>query len=133
MREVAEGIVIPGDYVKVIVSRPEVAGLMPATTEGGGTAALPAVAGRPGYQAAILGPANGFRVLAVGRSLFKTRQQVTAADQYEAGAANNKAVTLEVTEEQAAEITRSMGPSQQRATLLLCAAKEKLEAAGTQP
>ena len=113
------GIVIPGDYVKILVPRMD-----PAVAGG---AADP---NRAPYQVMLIGRGNGYRVLAVGGSLFKTRQQVTASDQYEAGSGSGKTVTLEVTEDQAGEILRSLGNGQQKATLLLAVTKE---AAGTQP
>ncbi len=113
------GITIPGDYVKILVPR------MDPVTAGG--AADP---NRAPYQVLLIGRGNGYRVLAVGGSLFKTRQQVTASDQYEAGSGSAKTVTLEVTEDQAGEILRSLGGGQQKATLLLALTKE---AAGTQP
>ena len=51
----------------------------------------------------------------------RLRQQVTAADQYEAGSGGTaRTVTLAVTEEQAREILRAVGTSGQPVTLLLC-------------
>jgi Flp pilus assembly protein CpaB len=119
------GIVIPGDYVKVVVPRPD---YLAAAQAGAGSGGNP---GASAYQVTIIGRGNGYRVLAVGGSLFKTRQQVTAADQYESGSAASKTVTLEVTEEQAAEIMRAAGNTQQKATLLLCMPRENV--AATQP
>jgi Flp pilus assembly protein CpaB len=115
------GIIIPGDYVKVVVPRPDVAG---AAQVGAGVADP----NRGAYQVAIIGRGNGYRVIAVGGSLFKTRQQVTAADQYDAGGGNSKTVTLEVTEDQAAEIMRAVGNTQQKVTLLMCLSKEAVAA-----
>ncbi len=108
------GIVIPGDYVKVMVARADVA----AAANAG---AAPDVKAPVGYEAGLIGKGQAYRVVAVGNSLSKTRQQVTAADQYESGAGGNaKTVTLAVTEEQAREILRAVGTGGQPVTLLLC-------------
>jgi hypothetical protein len=103
------GILIPGDYVKILVTRTNV-----ATTEP--TAASP-------YDATVIGNDEGFKVLAVGSYLFKTRQQALFVDPMN-GAANaaNKTVTLQVTEDQAKQILSTLGSltSSNKPTLLLC-------------
>jgi Flp pilus assembly protein CpaB len=107
------GIVIPGDYVKVMVARADVSAAAAA-------GAAPDVKGPVGYEAGLVGKGQAYRVVAVGNSLSKTRQQVTAADQYESAGGNAKTVTLAVTEEQAREILRAVGAGGQAVTLLLC-------------
>ena len=104
------GIIIPGDYVKLLVSHPDT----------GGSAATQEARGRAGMAVTLIGEGNGYRVLAVGGSLFKTRQQVTAAEQFESGSGNARTVTLAVTEKEAKEIQEALGSGQGRPTLLLC-------------
>jgi Flp pilus assembly protein CpaB len=106
------GMIIPGDYVKIILTRPNLIG----------AASTVPVAGVPQNDAIIVGKDEGFKVLAVGGSLFKTRQQAMASDQYGSGAATSKTVTLQVTEAQAKEIMGTLGSasSANKATLLLC-------------
>jgi Flp pilus assembly protein CpaB len=117
------GIVIPGDYVKVMVARADVS----AAASG-----APDVRGPVGYEAGLVGKGQAYRVVAVGNSLSKTRQQVTAADQYESGAGGSaKTVTLAVTEDQAREILRAVGTGGQPVTLLLC--PPATAPAGSQP
>jgi Flp pilus assembly protein CpaB len=100
------GLVIPGDYVKVVVAHADMAAAAGARA--------------PAYDTAIVGPDGGYRVLAVGSSLIKTRAQVTAADQYDNSASGSKSVTLEVTEDQAKQLLGAVGPGAQKVTLLLC-------------
>jgi Flp pilus assembly protein CpaB len=104
------GLIIPGDYVKIMVVRANA----PASPD-----APRAAAGSP-FEAELVGSGNGYRVLAVGGSLSKTRSQATAADQYESGGNSAKTVTLEVTEAQAKEIGRAIGPNSQKNMLLIC-------------
>jgi Flp pilus assembly protein CpaB len=105
------GMIIPGDYVKIIVTKANL------------TAAAAAAAGNPApasimpYDAVVLGKGDGYKVLAVGGSLSKTRQQVLAADQY--GTAAPKSVTIQVKEEDAKEIMSALGSVSNKATLLL--------------
>jgi Flp pilus assembly protein CpaB len=105
------GILIPGDYVKIILTKTNMVNV--AATE-------PVAA--PAYDTTILGKDDGFKVLAVGSYLFKTRQQALFVDPGNAAAANNKTVTLQVTEDQAREILSALGSlsSSNRPTLLLC-------------
>jgi Flp pilus assembly protein CpaB len=107
------GMIIPGDLVKIMLTR---SNLVSAA------ATMPAAAGMMPYDATIIGKDDGFKVLAVGGYLFKTRAQTLTSDQYNSSAAANKTVTLQVTEAQAKEIMSALGsPSNSnRATLLLC-------------
>ena len=103
------GMIIPGDHVKIILAKLSIPTTEPATT-------------MPAFDAVILGPKEGFKVLAVGPYLVKTRSQVTTSDQYSAGAASQKTVTLQVTDPQAREIMGALSSlnSGQKATLLIC-------------
>ncbi|HVT80953.1 MAG TPA: hypothetical protein VHM90_09870 [Phycisphaerae bacterium] len=107
------GMIIPGDFVKIIITKAN------TVSEGAGS---PRMAGGLPFDATIIGKDAGFKVLAVGGYLFKTRQQVLTADQY--GAASNaaKSVTLQVTEPQAKEIMGALGSlsTTNKAILLLC-------------
>ena len=108
------GMIIPGDYVKIILTKPNLVNAASPTP----------VAGAPSYDATIIGKDEGFKVLAVGAYLFKTRQQMLFADSSSssASAANNKTVTLQVTDAQAKEIMAALGTlsSSNKAILLLC-------------
>jgi Flp pilus assembly protein CpaB len=106
------GMIIPGDYVKIILARPNLLGSVTTMPE----------AGMPQSDVIVVGKDPGFKVLAVGGSLFKTRQQAMASDQYGSAASANKTVTLQVTEAQAREIMNVLGSlnSANRVTLLLC-------------
>jgi Flp pilus assembly protein CpaB len=107
------GMIIPGDYVKIILTRTNMVNV---------ASSMP-VAGAPAYDAVIIGKDEGFKVLAVGSYLFKTRQQTLFVDQSSSVAnAANKTVTLQVTETQAKEIMSALGSlsSSNKATLLLC-------------
>jgi len=107
------GMIIPGDFVKIILTRSNLAGAVSAAPDA--AAFLP-------YDATIIGKEEGFKVLAVGGYLFKTRAQTLASDQYNSNAAANKTVTLQVTEAQAREVMSAMGSlsNSNRAILLLC-------------
>ncbi|HVX86069.1 MAG TPA: SAF domain-containing protein [Phycisphaerae bacterium] len=120
------GIVIPGDYVKVMVSR-----AVPSGGAAGPGGAVAVGAGGAAYEATLVGKGEAYRVIAVGNSLSKTRQQVTAADQYENGGTNARTVTLAVTEAEAEAILRAVGPGGAPVTLLLC--PPATEPAGSQP
>jgi Flp pilus assembly protein CpaB len=106
------GMVIPGDNVKIIIPRP--ATLTPAG------AAAPVSPNRLPFDAIVIGPPEGYKVLAVGGYLFKTRTQALLSDQLPANAL--KTVTLQVTEPQAVEIMSAIGPitTNQKVTLLMC-------------
>jgi Flp pilus assembly protein CpaB len=107
------GMIIPGDFVKIILTR---ASLM------GAVATSPDATGVMPYDATIIGKDEGFKVLAVSGALFKTRAQTLGSDQYSSGTSANKTVTLRVTEAQAREIMSALGSlsSSNRAVLLLC-------------
>lgn len=115
-------IIIPGDYVKLVVARPEPPGVPGSAPTGAGRG-----------EAMLIGRENGYRVLAVGGSLFKTRQQVTGADQYESGSSHARTVTLAVTEADALEIQGRLGTGPARATLLLCPPPGAPAGSGTAP
>ena len=106
------GLVIPGDYVKILLTKSNLTGAV---------ATMP-VAGVAPYDATIVGKDEGFKVLAVGGSLFKTRQQALMPEQYGSAATANKTVTIQVTEAQAKEIMSQVGSlnSANKVTLLLC-------------
>jgi Flp pilus assembly protein CpaB len=106
------GLIIPGDYVKLVLTKSNLTGM---------TATMP-VAGVTPYDATIVGKDEGFKVLAVGGSLFKTRQQALMPEQYGAAASASKTVTIQVTETQAKEIMSAVGSlnSANKVTLLLC-------------
>ena len=107
------GMIIPGDYVKIMLTRSNLVSV---------AATMPVAAGMMPYDATIIGKDEGFKVLAVGGSLFMTRAQTLTSDQYNSSAAANKSVTLQVTEAQAKEIMSALGTlsNANRATLLLC-------------
>jgi Flp pilus assembly protein CpaB len=106
------GLIIPGDYVKIILTKSNLVGAASPTP----------VEGVPQFDATIVGKGDGFKVLAVGGSLFKTRQQALMQDPYSSSATASKTVTLEVTEAQAKEIMGAIGSlsSANKAILLLC-------------
>jgi len=106
------GMIIPGDYVKIILTRPNLLGAASTMPD----------ANMSQSDAIIVGKDDGFKVLAVGGSLFRTRQQTMAQDQYGSAATANKSVTLQVTEAQAKEIMNALGSlnSANKVTLLLC-------------
>jgi len=110
-------MIIPGDFVKIIITRVNA----PAAARGG-TATGPGGESLP-FDAVVIGKDPGYKVLAVGGYLSKTRQQVMTGEQYGSSASAAKSVTLEVTEPQAKEIMSALGStgsSGQRANLLLC-------------
>ena len=73
------GLVIPGDYVQIIVSSPEAA---PVSAPGAAEAAMQAAGKTVLNSATMVGGGKAYRVLAVGGSLSRTRSQATNADQY---------------------------------------------------
>jgi Flp pilus assembly protein CpaB len=111
------GLVIPGDYVQIIVSSPEPPAVSgPAGAEG----AMPPAAKTAGLNnATMVSGGKAYRVLAVGGSLSRTRSQATNADQYASSSAA-RMVTLEVTAQQAKEIVSEISNSAQRNMLLIC-------------
>jgi Flp pilus assembly protein CpaB len=85
------GLAIPGDFVKILT--------MNGTVLAGGQA---------------------FRIIAINGAMKMFRQPVTIGEQSQAGVGGARQVTLEVTEAQATEILKGMGPSQERNYLLIC-------------
>jgi Flp pilus assembly protein CpaB len=118
------GILIPGDYVKLIVAKPNLVGAV---------ATMP-VAGVSAYETTIIGSGDGFKVLAVGAYLYKTRQQALYVDPTNSAVnAANKTVTLQVTEAQAKEIMNALGSlsSTNKVPILLCPSEKTAPAKRT--
>jgi Flp pilus assembly protein CpaB len=98
------GILAPGDFVKLMVTRP-------AGRIGAGSTA----AGQIWQSSEIVN--TPLKVLAVGR---RSQRAITAAEQYEnTNGGDNSSITLEVTEEQAKEILESTGAGSLTVTLML--------------
>lgn len=113
------GLLIPGDYVKVLVTRPKpVARPTTAPSDPAGDVAEPA-----GWETIIVSP-QAFRVIAVNQRLSRSRSQLTAADQYQSAgeSTSQQTVVLEVSEPQAQMILEKTGggSGQLPITLLLC-------------
>lgn len=85
------GLAIPGDHVKIM-------------TAGG----------------QLLAGGQDFRIIAIGGIMRMIRQPITIGEQSTSSGAGSRAVTIEVTEAQAAEILKGMGPSQDKNYLLIC-------------
>jgi Flp pilus assembly protein CpaB len=113
------GLVIPGDYVQIIVSSPEMTAAGAAGP--GASAAAMQAGGAILNNARMVSGGRAYRVLAVGGSLSRTRSQATNADQY-ASTGSARMVTLEVTAEQAKEVVGEISNSAQRNMLLICPA-----------
>lgn len=114
------GLLVPGDFVKILVTRPvaQVRINAPASAEGEPTATVEPASK---FQTKMVLP-NAVKVLAVNSRLAR-RQQISAADQYEAAAgesASQQSVMLEVTEAEALMILEMTGAGQLPATLILC-------------
>ncbi len=111
------GLLIPGDYVKVLVTRPK-PGARPTTPPA--TPEAPEAPAELGWETVIVNP-QALRVLAVNQRLSRSRAQLTAADQYSgAGEATaQQTITLEVSEAQAKSILEQTGGGQLPITLLL--------------
>lgn len=112
------GLLIPGDYVKVLVTRPKPAArltTMPTDPDGYSTPEPAA------WETVIVSP-QAFRVIAVNQRLSRSRSQLTAADQYQGAgeSTSQQTVTLEVTESQAQTILEQTGGGQLPISLLLC-------------
>lgn len=104
------GLLIPGNYVKVLVTRPVV------------RARTGSEMGSPTQFEAVTVCPEALKVLAVGTSLTRPRMHVTMNQQYDAGLAGDTAqtVTLEVTETQSHTILEQTGAGQFPVTLILC-------------
>ena len=115
------GLLIPGDYVKVLVTRPKPTARA-ATLPTGAEIETPTEAT---YETVIVSP-QAFRVIAVNQRLSRSRAQLTAADQYQGAgeSTSQQTVTLDVTEAQAKTILEQTGGGggQLPITLLLCPA-----------
>jgi Flp pilus assembly protein CpaB len=98
------GLAIPGDYVKILT-----------------------------VNGTVLANGQAFRVLAINGVMKMFRQPVTVGEQSQAGIGGAKQVTLEVTEQQASEILKGMGPSQERSYLLICPSPAPVAPVGTRP
>lgn len=113
------GLLIPGDYVKVLVTRPKPAA-RPATLPAGTEVETPTEAT---YETVIVSP-QAFRVIAVNQRLSRSRSQLTAAEQYQGAgeSTSQQTVTLDVSEAQAKTILEQTGggSGQLPITLLLC-------------
>lgn len=112
------GLLIPGDLVKIIVTRPNVRLRLPNAP-----AVDPAVAVEPNsnWRSDSIIP-EPLKVLAVGTRLARSRQQISAAEQYQtvSESESQQTVTLEVTEAQAKTILEQTGAGQLPVTLILC-------------
>ncbi len=119
------GLVRPGDFVKLFVTRPRLRGgpATPAPDPADAASATAPVGEAPAlrWETIAIMP-QPLKVLAVGSRLTRQRPQITATDQYEnAGASQGEhTVTLEVTEEQAKSILEQTGGGQLSVTLILC-------------
>jgi Flp pilus assembly protein CpaB len=122
------GLVVPGDHVKLMVTRPVIALPRPATRPATMPATAPSedvepielpVAAR--WETIMVAP-TAFKVIAVNQRLSRSRPQVTAAEQYQSSGESSasQTVTLEVTEAQAKAILEQTGGGQLAVTLLLC-------------
>lgn len=113
------GLVIPGDYVKLLVTRPVIASRPPPSTNPTEFAPVEGPSTMR-YETALVAP-TAFRVIAVNQRLSRSRPQVSAGEAYQsAGEGGNQAVTLEVTEAQAKSILEQTGAGQLPVTLLMC-------------
>ncbi len=119
------GLLAPGDYVKLLVTRPTIGGGLAVpgqadSTSGtsGGNGLAPAIRG---WETLTIEP-DPIKVLAVGSRMTRTGRQVTLAGEYSAQRENEatQTVTLEVTEAQAKNIQEQMGGGQFPITLILC-------------
>lgn len=121
--QAVSGLLVPGDWVKLFVTRPVMRTYTPAPA-GGGNDDLPPVPmlESSGKFETLLVLSQPVRVLAVGSRLTPWRQQVSAAEQYESagGIDSAQTVTLEVTEAQARSILELTGAGQLPVTLVLC-------------
>jgi len=120
------GLLVPGDWVKVYVTRPlpRLRAAAPAAGSEGDTPAIPSPTETIArWESKQVLPAAA-KVLAVGPRLSRTRQQITAADQLEMSreVESQQTVTLEVTEQQAQTILQETGAGQLPITLVLCPA-----------
>ena len=108
------GLLIPGDMVKLMVTRPmfRIADTTGAAPE----------AGRPSQWETLTVLPKALKVLAVGSRLSRSRQQISLADQFQVPTQpeSQQTVTLEVTEAEAKTILEQTGGGQMPVTLILC-------------
>ncbi len=112
------GLLIPGDYVKLMVTRP----IVRARSAAAPGAIDPAGPASSGSWESIAVLPKPVKVLAVGPRLTRARQQITVSDQYQMAAEpeSQQSVTLEVTEAQAKTILEMTGAGQLPVNLVLC-------------
>lgn len=105
------GLLVPGDMVKLMVTRP-------VFRAAAGAAAI--VQANQWETTPVL--PNPVKVLAVGSRLSRSRVQIALADQYQTGSEpeSQQTVTFEVTEADARTILESTGGGQLPITLILC-------------
>lgn len=127
------GLVIPGDYVQILVAHPEFngGGAVAAGPDGAPPAAAPKPP-MPSNNAVLVSNGRAYKVLAVNGSLSRTRSQATNADQF-ANSAAAKAITLEVTDDQAKEIVSAISPNPTRNLVLICPPVAAAPAPATNP
>lgn len=106
------GLLVPGDLVKLYVTRPVIRA----------QAAGAAPGNKQGQWETIPVLAKPLKILAVGSRLMRSRQQISLADQYQMPNEPDaqKTVTLEVTEDEAKTILEQTGGGELAVTLLLC-------------
>jgi Flp pilus assembly protein CpaB len=113
------GLVVPGDYVKLLVTKP-IPATRPTTAPSSEDTPIYEFSQPTRYETALVAP-TPFKVLAVNQRLSRVRAQVSAAEQYQATDANQQqSVTLEVTEAQAKVLLEQTNAGQLPITLLLC-------------
>ena len=114
------GLLVPGDYVKIFVTRPvKSTRAVPGTADGdAGTAIVQTT----GVWETRLALPDAVKVLAVGSKLAKSRQQITVGEQYASVSEGDgqQTVTLEVTEAQAKTVLEMSGAGQVPVTLVIC-------------
>jgi len=117
------GLLVPGDYVKLFVTRPVVR-MRTISAQGADDVPVPVPEASGKYETTLVLP-DAVKVLAVGRRLSRSRQQFGAADQYESAGEGEaqQTVTLEVTEAQAKTVLEATGAGQLPLTLVLCPPK----------
>lgn len=114
------GLIVPGDYVKIMVTRPVPAPRAAPSTNPSEPVPLDAPAA-PKWETVTVTP-TPFRVIAINQRLSRSRPQITAAEAYSSAGESSaqQTVTLEVTEAQAKTVLEQTGAGQLPVTLLLC-------------
>lgn len=122
------GLLIPGDMVKILVTKPSA---RYATTPANSSAPRAAATLQWDTTEVVNVP---LKVLAVGSRLIRSRQQFASADQNESGESESQQnVTVEVTEAQARTILAETGAFQLPITLILVTPAAKVAEAATAP